>query len=174
MVRCSKPVRRMTPSLDPHAESFSQNKPHHKTSPTDKTLTQLEIIMARTKQTARKSTGGKAPRKQLATKAARKSAPATGEWAAPLPRPPVAAPLVPNTTPPLVPTSSFTTPTHDRRRQEAAPVPSGHRRAPRDPPLPEGACLICVPPCTPYNKCSFLTESSLTQPSFPPFSPRSC
>ena len=36
------------------------------------------IAMARTKQTARKSTGGKAPRKQLATKAARKSAPATG------------------------------------------------------------------------------------------------
>ena len=34
--------------------------------------------MARTKQTARKSTGGKASRKQLATKAARKSAPATG------------------------------------------------------------------------------------------------
>ena len=37
-----------------------------------------ENTMARTKQTARKSTGGKAPRKQLATKAARKSAPATG------------------------------------------------------------------------------------------------
>lgn len=35
-------------------------------------------VMARTKQTARKSTGGKAPRKQLATKAARKSAPTTG------------------------------------------------------------------------------------------------
>ena len=34
--------------------------------------------MARTKQTARRSTGGKAPRKQLATKAARKSAPAVG------------------------------------------------------------------------------------------------
>jgi histone H3 len=36
--------------------------------------------MARTKQTARKSTGGKAPRKQLASghQAARKSAPATG------------------------------------------------------------------------------------------------
>eukprot|EP01139_Manchomonas_bermudensis_P000137 Amastigsp_a131_6053.p2 type:complete len:138 gc:universal Amastigsp_a131_6053:472-59(-) len=31
--------------------------------------------MARTKQTARKSTGGKAPRKSLATKAARKTAP---------------------------------------------------------------------------------------------------
>jgi histone H3 len=39
---------------------------------------QTTIKMARTKQTARKSTGGKAPRKQLATKAARKSAPATG------------------------------------------------------------------------------------------------
>nr|XP_054930388.1 uncharacterized protein LOC126537709 [Dermacentor andersoni] len=36
------------------------------------------LAMARTKQTARKSTGGKAPRKQLATKAARKTAPATG------------------------------------------------------------------------------------------------
>ncbi len=34
--------------------------------------------MARTKQTARKSTGGKAPRKMLATKVARKSAPASG------------------------------------------------------------------------------------------------
>jgi histone H3 len=34
--------------------------------------------MARTKQTARISAGGKAPRKQLATMAARKSAPATG------------------------------------------------------------------------------------------------
>ena len=33
--------------------------------------------MARTKQVARKSTGGKAPRKELATKAARKSAPAS-------------------------------------------------------------------------------------------------
>ncbi|XP_043942689.1 histone H3-like centromeric protein cpar-1 [Protopterus annectens] len=38
----------------------------------------VATVMARTKQTARKSTGGKAPRKQLATKAARKSAPATG------------------------------------------------------------------------------------------------
>mmetsp|Transcript_30481 Transcript_30481/g.33267 ORF Transcript_30481/g.33267 Transcript_30481/m.33267 type:complete len:139 (+) Transcript_30481:82-498(+) len=34
--------------------------------------------MARTKQTARKSTGGKAPRKHLATKVARKSAPTSG------------------------------------------------------------------------------------------------
>jgi len=33
--------------------------------------------MARTKQTARKSTGGKAPRKQLASQAARKSAPSS-------------------------------------------------------------------------------------------------
>jgi histone H3 len=34
--------------------------------------------MARTKQTARKSTGGKAPRKQLATKAACHTAPSAG------------------------------------------------------------------------------------------------
>ena len=34
--------------------------------------------MARTKQTARKSAGGKAPRKQLASKVARKSAPSSG------------------------------------------------------------------------------------------------
>lgn len=34
--------------------------------------------MARTKQTARKNMGGKAPRRALATKAARKSAPTTG------------------------------------------------------------------------------------------------
>ncbi|XP_067091966.1 histone H3-like [Osmerus mordax] len=43
-----------------------------------KLVDEKKSIMARTKQTARKSTGGKAPRKQLATKAARKSAPATG------------------------------------------------------------------------------------------------
>ncbi|CBK20289.2 uncharacterized protein [Blastocystis hominis] len=36
------------------------------------------VSMARTKQTARKSTGGKVPRKQLATKAARKSSPTAG------------------------------------------------------------------------------------------------
>eukprot|EP00915_Cephaloidophora_sp_WS-2016_P006442 GHVH01008712.1.p1 GENE.GHVH01008712.1~~GHVH01008712.1.p1 ORF type:complete len:137 (-),score=16.77 GHVH01008712.1:37-447(-) len=34
--------------------------------------------MARTKQTARKSTGGKVPRKQIAAKAARKQAPVSG------------------------------------------------------------------------------------------------
>ena len=45
---------------------------------TTSTSTNTTTTMARTKQTARKSTGGKAPRKQLATKAARKSAPATG------------------------------------------------------------------------------------------------
>merc|ERR1712060_501839 len=41
-------------------------------------FTHFTKTMARTKQTARKSTGGKAPRKQLATKAARKSAPTLG------------------------------------------------------------------------------------------------
>ncbi|KAJ1059575.1 hypothetical protein K5549_020455, partial [Capra hircus] len=35
--------------------------------------------VARTKRTTGKSTGGKAPRKQLATKAALKSAPSTGD-----------------------------------------------------------------------------------------------
>ncbi|XP_029098695.1 uncharacterized protein LOC114907339 [Monodon monoceros] len=46
--------------------------------PTGQWVCGQSLVMARTKQTARKSTGGKAPRKQLATKAARKSAPATG------------------------------------------------------------------------------------------------
>lgn len=44
--------------------------PLHLTSP----LQQTHSAMARTKQTARKSTGGKAPRKQLAAKSARKTA----------------------------------------------------------------------------------------------------
>ena len=43
--------------------------------PPNRFLTLLLNSMARTKQTARKSTGGKVPRKQLATKAARKSSP---------------------------------------------------------------------------------------------------
>jgi histone H3 len=38
----------------------------------------MNFKMARTKQTARKSTGGEAPRRQLATKAARKHAPIGG------------------------------------------------------------------------------------------------
>ncbi|TYG37765.1 hypothetical protein ES288_D13G167500v1, partial [Gossypium darwinii] len=55
----------------PNLLSFSQETNKSSLQPT-------QTQMARTKQTARKSTGGKAPRKQLATKAARKSAPATG------------------------------------------------------------------------------------------------
>ncbi len=43
---------------------------------------EAQFTMARTKQTARKSTGGKAPRKQLAAKAARKAAPKEGTKAA--------------------------------------------------------------------------------------------
>ncbi|KAF9669058.1 hypothetical protein SADUNF_Sadunf14G0068300 [Salix dunnii] len=54
---------------------FSRKTPRN---PREPISPNSEISMARTKQTARKSTGGKAPRKQLATKAARKSAPATG------------------------------------------------------------------------------------------------
>ncbi|KAF4688178.1 hypothetical protein FOZ60_003127 [Perkinsus olseni] len=41
-------------------------------------ITTLDGGIGGTKQTARKSTGGKAPRKQLASKAARKSTPSTG------------------------------------------------------------------------------------------------
>jgi histone H3 len=44
----------------------------------EKSYLKFQKSMARTKQTARKSTGGKAPRKALATKAGRKSAPAGG------------------------------------------------------------------------------------------------
>jgi len=40
-----------------------------------KTQVSLSVNMARTKQTARKSTGGKAPRQHLAEKAGRKTAP---------------------------------------------------------------------------------------------------
>jgi histone H3/H4 len=55
------------------------SRAHHQFSFEPQTLHFVQFQeMARTKQTARKSTGGKAPRKQLATKAARKSAPATG------------------------------------------------------------------------------------------------
>ena len=50
--------------------SFSQ--------PSEQLSDYTTMAMTRTKQTAHKLTGGKAPRKQLATKAARKSAPATG------------------------------------------------------------------------------------------------
>jgi histone H3 len=47
----------------------------HPLHPSTSTSPSPPSTMARTKQTARKSTGGKAPRKQLASKAARKSAP---------------------------------------------------------------------------------------------------
>uniref|UniRef100_A0A452Z7H5 Core Histone H2A/H2B/H3 domain-containing protein n=2 Tax=Aegilops tauschii subsp. strangulata TaxID=200361 RepID=A0A452Z7H5_AEGTS len=64
------PVLLLTPI--PSSIPRSPKSSHSPTPP------QPLVPMARTKQTARKSTGGKAPRKQLATKAARKSAPATG------------------------------------------------------------------------------------------------
>ena len=51
---------------------------HNNTLCMDLVERNVNLTMARTKPTARKSTGGKAPRKQLATKAARKSAPSTG------------------------------------------------------------------------------------------------
>ena len=58
--------------------ALSTNHPFHRPSSPHPKTPPTKLTMARTKQTARKSTGGKAPRKQLATKAARKSAPATG------------------------------------------------------------------------------------------------
>merc|ERR1711900_44835 len=61
-------IHSTTSSSSRPSTSDNQHQPHPSKSST----------MARTKQTARKSTGGKAPRKQLASKAARKSAPSTG------------------------------------------------------------------------------------------------
>jgi len=59
-----------------HAAPLTQGFRCHAYSYSGATVQVIE--MARTKQTARKSTGGKAPRKQLASKVAYKSAPATG------------------------------------------------------------------------------------------------
>jgi hypothetical protein len=65
-----------------HTRAFPASTPSIPSTRTattiNKSLSHLILTMARTKQTARKSTGGKAPRKQLASKAARKSAPSTG------------------------------------------------------------------------------------------------
>ena len=82
-----KPLGRRTDTPPAPAAHNRRTRPrslfaHHSTSSHNPliqpTNTHPTSKMARTKQTARKSTGGKAPRKQLATKAARKSAPATG------------------------------------------------------------------------------------------------
>jgi hypothetical protein len=66
-----RPAHLRTRIKGPDGECTLQSDLHRLKAP-------KKLDMARTKQTARKSTGGKAPRKQLATKAARKSAPATG------------------------------------------------------------------------------------------------
>ncbi|KAL5061048.1 hypothetical protein RYX36_032652 [Vicia faba] len=70
------------PSLYEHKKIFITKKKVNSYTVNPKSKPYLfflssQFAMARTKQTTRKSTGGKAPRKQLATKAARKSAPAT-------------------------------------------------------------------------------------------------
>ena len=62
----------------PSAMTLSESEPQPTSLPTSLPVVHTQIQMARSKPTAHKSTGGKAPRKQLATKAARKSAPATG------------------------------------------------------------------------------------------------
>ncbi|XP_032870538.1 histone H3.v1-like [Amblyraja radiata] len=70
-------AKKLTPKR-PAAKKSVATKAAPKKTTSPKKAPVKKTIMARTKQTARKSTGGKAPRKQLATKAARKSAPATG------------------------------------------------------------------------------------------------
>ncbi|KAM3350901.1 hypothetical protein ACQJBY_023131 [Aegilops geniculata] len=84
MVR-ARPPAKPAPLLNPGEPPTDDRSPDHRAeqlSPERSKFPSLPSTqirkMARTKQTARKSTGGKAPRKQLATKAARKSAPATG------------------------------------------------------------------------------------------------
>ncbi|XP_034539526.1 uncharacterized protein LOC117812725 [Notolabrus celidotus] len=79
-----KPAAKKSPAKKAAPKKVAAKKPAAKKAPAKKAAAKktkkrrLSVVMARTKQTARKSTGGKAPRKQLATKAARKSAPATG------------------------------------------------------------------------------------------------
>ena len=80
--------------------------------------------MARTKQTARKSTGGKAPRKQLATKAARKTAPSTGM-------------LYCCNIKLFIWINYLCNARISRRCEEATSLPARHRGSARDPPLPE-------------------------------------
>ena len=81
--RCprSSPTAAKYRLFSPHSPTAANPEPHlHFKHPSNNSpfSPAQSPAMARTKQTARKSTGGKAPRKQLATKAARKSAPATG------------------------------------------------------------------------------------------------
>uniref|UniRef100_A0A453MZM5 Core Histone H2A/H2B/H3 domain-containing protein n=2 Tax=Aegilops tauschii subsp. strangulata TaxID=200361 RepID=A0A453MZM5_AEGTS len=68
-----EPLSSSSTPIHPQISQSKKSSPHHHQG-----RIPSPAPMARTKQTARKSTGGKAPRKQLATKAARKSAPATG------------------------------------------------------------------------------------------------
>ncbi|XP_070937065.1 histone H3.3A-like [Macaca nemestrina] len=70
---CSQPPPRRRRSLTP-APPLARRAPAEGEGGKEGGL----CTVARTKRTGRKSTGGKAPRKQLATKAARKSAPSTG------------------------------------------------------------------------------------------------
>ncbi|GAA52761.1 histone H3 [Clonorchis sinensis] len=74
-----KAIGKSAPS---HPSVRKESGPNERSSFSAKGATTIEKVafteVARTKQTARKSTGGKASRKQFATKAARKSAPATG------------------------------------------------------------------------------------------------
>src|SRR5210317_226165 len=77
-MHCMHPANTSLTTIHPHHPTISLPTFTFTSTSLESEPLQSKITMARTKQTARKSTGGKAPRKQLATKAARKSAPATG------------------------------------------------------------------------------------------------
>ena len=77
-MHCMHPANTSLTTIHPHHPTISLPTFTFTSTSLESEPLQSKITMARTKQTARKSTGGKAPRKQLATKAARKSAPAHG------------------------------------------------------------------------------------------------
>jgi histone H3 len=94
-------------------------------------------------QTARKSTGGKAPRKQLAAKAARKSAPSTGGVKKP---------------------HRFALGGKSKQRLNSAQVPPGNRRPSRDPSLPE--VDRAAHPQAPVRSLHLRSTSTHALPSF--------
>lgn len=116
----------MAPVREKKAHCIARGEYRQNTFPNRSRLSPDHQItkMARTKQTARKTTGGKAPRKQLLTKAARKSEPAAAG--------------VKSRTP-----STASSVTSVRSRwgwictRRAASLPPGHRGPPRDSQVPE-------------------------------------
>ena len=153
-----------------HPAKCSHSPRAHQHSVTTTTFTSpTTLAMARTKQTARKSTGGKAPRKQLAAKSqARKTAAVSLRLHI------------------LHPSRStvFALLGHHRWCEEASPLPAWYRCPPRDSSLPEvdGAPYpqAPLPASGSRNRSGFqgelhcllsennpLTTSTLDRPSLP-------